>query len=470
MIEKNTLSKIKNQTNISNNNKHLDLKHFYNKLKKTTMFSAFKRKNLGSIPSKIDNFIFNLEKESKNNEHFILNRKFKSENDLLINDIFEKEHRSYRDYGTGNSIEIKGNILKFSVNNDLKNINKQSEYDKKNIDSFKSFYSYSINTNKSSNLTNNIDIKSIINSNNNSKNENVLNKKRIIFRNNSEPKMKFPKEDRYLNILYRNKILNKYYPGPGDYELQNNNENKNNYRYDSLFKGKSSFSLCELKTPTADLGPGSYDILKDTKIPGGLFSKLKKFDNFNSPFNISDKDINTNPRYNNLPSSFNIKNIWKKNYFFMINSPRHEKLEIKLGLNRNDKVINNNINEYKKKDNSNWEKGRSINTSWIKTKLEKKIREKIKQGKILEKINDKKKDYENEYELNLNENNYNSNNDDNKNKKEKKISKVFSFNKIPRFYELINKHVPGPSYYDPEKILQGIKQKKYFNVKENGWI
>ena len=447
----------------SKNNKSADLKNYFNRLKKSPIYSAFKRQNLGSIPSKIDNYIFNLEKEPKNNKHSKLKLKLKSENNLFINDLFENEHRSWKNYGTGNSIEIKGNIFKISVNNDLQNLNKKSEFDNKNIDSFSSFYSYSNNTNKSTNLTNNIDNNNTFN---NSKILKNLNKRNIIYKNNSEPKIKFGKEDRYINIYYKNKFLNKYYPGPGDYELQNNNENKNIFRYDSLFKEKSSFSLSEIKTPTADIGPGSYDILKDNNIPGGVFSKLKKYDNFNSPFNISDKDIKTSPKFNSLFSSFNIKNVGRKNYFFMINSPRKEKLEIKLGLDKNDKIINSNIYEYTKKDNSNWERGRLINTSWIKAKLEKTIKEKIKEGKIIEQINEKKK------EVNINENNYNSNNIDNNknNKKVKKRGKLFSFNKIPRFYELIYKHVPGPSYYDPEKILNGIKLKKFFNIKEKGWI
>ena len=458
MTEINIHSRNKNLTNFQTNHKSADLKHFFTKIKKSPVFNAFQRKSLGSIPSKFDNFIFNIKKDPKNRERLKLNKKFKSENDLFINDIFENEHRPWGNYGTGNSIEIKGNILKFSVNNDLKNLSKKSEFNNKNIDSFNSVYSYDINTNKSTNLTNNIDN----NNNNFSKNDN---KRKIIYKNNSEPKMNFSKEDRYYNIYYKNKILNQYLPGPGDYDLQNNNENRNNFRYYSLFKGKSTFPIFEIKSPTADIGPGSYDILKDENIPGGIFSKLKKYDNFNSPFNISDKDIQTSPGSNNQTSSFNIKNICKKNYFFMIKSPRKEKLEIKLGLNRNDKeIISHKINEYRKKENNNWEKGRSINTNWINSKLEKKIKEKIKEGNILEKINEKN----NEFELNINDNNNNTNTKEIK--IPKKLRKVFSFNKIPRFYDPISKHVPGPSYYDPEKILNGIKLKKSFNVKEDGWI
>ena len=53
----------------------------------------------------------------------------------------------------------------------------------------------------------------------------------------------------------------------------------------------------------------------------------------------------------------------------------------------------------------------------------------------------------------------------NENENEKNRGKLFSFSRIPRFYEPFSKHVPGPSYYDPDKILYGLKLKKYF--KEN---
>ena len=193
---------------------------------------------------------------------------------------------------------------------------------------------------------------------------------------------------------------------------------------------------------------------------------MKKYDNFNSPFNISDKEINTSPAANNLPGSINIKNIKQKNYFFMENSPKKEKLEKKYGIERNDIEINkksiykNDNNKYK-----NWDKGRSINTDWIFSKLEKKIREKIKEGGYLlenmkEKAEKEVKKIGNIYYMD----NQNENND------EKYKGRVFTFSKIPRFYNASNKHVPGPSYYDPDKILYGIKLKKYFNAKENVWI
>lgn len=445
-------------------NKSFDFKNFLAKVTKRPVHNAFGRRSLGSIPSKFDNYIFNLKNDSENDNNsndksLKLKTKFKSENSLFINDVFKKDHNSWNYYGSGNDIKIRGNVLKFSVNNDLKNLGKKSELDKKNIDSFKSFYSHSINTNKSANLSSDI-----------SHNSSNLNKsgdlKKKLLKNKSLPKMKFPKEDRYYNIYYKNKILQKYFPGPGDYDPQVDIESKNNFRYYSLFKGRSAFSIYDIKGPTADVGPGSYDLIKDPSIPGGNFSKLKKYDNFNNPFNISDKEINTSPAANNLPGSINIKNIKKKNYFFMENSPKREKLEQKYGIERNDIEINSK--SLYKNDNykyKNWEKGRSINTDWIFSKLEKKIREKIKQGgHLLENMKEKSenglKKKGNIYYMDS----QNENND------EKYKGRVFSFSKIPRFNDASNKHVPGPSYYDPDKILYGLKLKKYFNAKENVWI
>ena len=157
----------------------------------------------------------------------------------------------------------------------------------------------------------------------------------------------------------------------------------------------------------------------------------------------------------------------------MINSPRKEKLEKKFGIERNDNDIeikkSKNEIRYKKeniKENNYWDKGRSINTDWIFSKLEKKIKEKIREGGFLsEKIDDKNR----KLEFKINESQYLFKNE-NENEFEKSKGKVFSFSKIPRFLDTSNKHVPGPSYYDPERILYGLKLKKYFNAKENGWI
>ena len=442
-----------NRTHLLKTNKSLDLRLFLSKIKKNTMFNAFDRKNLGSIPSKFDNYLFNLEKEkTPSNNYLKFGKKFKSENLLLINDIFKEDHSSWKNFGSGNDIEFKGNTLKISVNNDLNYLGKKSEYDSKNIDYFKSLHSFS-NDNHSFRNKNEILL-------NKGQNESYMSKK--TYNNKDVQKMKFPNEDRYFNIFYKNERIERYMPGPADYSPQKEIENKNNLRYDSLFKKKEFFPLIEIKATTADVGPGSYDLIKDRNIPGGVFSKLKKYDNFNNPFMINDKNIKTNFGDNDPPGSINIKDIYKKNYFFMIHSPRKEKLEKKFGLIRNDNEINKTISKRVNNNINNRSKGKSINIDWINTILQKKIKEKLKEGTLL--VDDINNEIYNEKE---NENERNKNGDK---EKIKNRGKMFSFNKIPRFFKSYNNHVPGPSYYDPEKIMAGIKLIKNFNLKENSWI
>ena len=58
-----------------------------------------------------------------------------------------------------------------------------------------------------------------------------------------------------------------------------------------------------------------------------------------------------------------------------------------------------------------------------------------------------------------------------KGKEEAKKKKcAYTFSKIPKLVRE-NKHVPGPGYYEPDKILKAIKQKKKFNYNmEMNWI
>ena len=329
------------------------------------------------------------------------------------------------------------------MNNNLKNLGKKSKYDSIDLDLF---YSYSNDNNSYRNKNEKLN-----------KSQNELSK--ISKNNNFSPKIKFPKEDRYFNAFYKNERNEKYMPGPADYSPEKDYEKKNIFRYDSLFKTREFYPLIEIKPTTAEIGPGSYELIKDKNVPGGVFSKLKKYDNFNNPFVINDKDIQT---YfgTNIPGSINIKDIFKKNYFFMINSPRKEKLEKKLGLIRNDNTINNVINKRINKNVNNMTKGKSINFDWVNATLKKKIKERIKSGTII--VDDINKEINDDEKDNINNNSI----------KEimKNKGKMYSFNKIPRFFELSNKHVPGPSYYDPDKIMAGIKLKKDFNAKENNWI
>jgi len=423
-------------------NKSVNLKNFLSKIRKEPIYNAFNKKNLGSIPSKFDNYIFDLKKKLKLNKHLKLRKKFIADNNLNINDVFKDDHLSLKNYGTGNNIELKGNILKISINNDLSNSDKKNEFYSKNKNSFDSLYSFTNNLNLSSIKKNKV---------NNEQNEKERNKKYGINESKSFQKMNFPKEDRYFNVFYKNKILEKYYPGPGEYNPKKEDINENKYRYFSLFKEKF-YPLSEIRKKGEDIGPGTYNIIKNINIPGGSFSKSKKCNLFEN-----NKDIMLGPGSNDLPGSINIKDIHKKNFYFMIHSPKYEKPEIKLGIDINNNYkINENIYKNKKET---FVKGKAINTDWIKSELEKKIKEKLNRRNLYENLSLFKKVKENE----INSNKYNYNEIYTR-------GKIFSFSKIPRFLCFKKKHIPGPCYYDPDKIMNGIKLKKNFNSKENGWI
>ncbi len=427
-------------------NKSANLKNLLSKIRKKPLYNAFDKQNLGCIPSKFDNYIFDLKNKSKFNKHLKLRKKFIAENNLYINDIFKDDHLSWKNYGTGNNIELKGNILKFSINNNLNNLDRKSEIDySKNKDSFGSFFSF----------TNNLDQSSIKKSkDNNEQNKKETNKKYGVNESKSFQMKTFSKEDRFLNIFYKNKILAKYSPGPGEYNPKKENINDNKYRYFSLFKEKSVNPLSENRQKDEHIGPGTYNIIKDINVPGGSFSKSKKFDLFEN-----NRDIMKVPGSNDLPGSINIKDIHKKNFYFMIHSPKYEKLEIKLGIDINNNYkINKNIYQNKK---GSFEKGKIINTDWIKGELEKKIKEKLNRGNLYENLSLFKNVKIKGNEINSNYNHYNE---------ACTRGKTFTFNNIPKFLSFKTKHIPGPCYYDPNKIMNGIKLKKNFNSKEDGWI
>lgn len=127
--------------------KYKKLNNFW-RIKRGSNYNAYHRKNLGSIPSKFDSFIFRLPDESKSNLTSTLKPlMFQDENLCFRRDIFNLDHKSWNNFGSGNTIELKGNLLKFTVNNNIKNIKKnKSQYDLTNIEPFKTIYS---NTNNS---------------------------------------------------------------------------------------------------------------------------------------------------------------------------------------------------------------------------------------------------------------------------------------------------------------------------------
>ena len=472
------------------NIKFKKLNNFW-KIRRGSNYNAFHRKNLGSIPSKIDNFIFKLPDESKTNLTTTLQpMMFQDENLCFRKDIFMREHKSWKNFGSGNSIELKGNSLKFSVNNTLKNLKKnKSEYDLSNLESFKTLYSY----------TNNSTAQSVINKDNKDKDKDKENKndedkldklkedKNIstnVYKdyNNKSKSLgnKFNREDRYDNIYYKNEILNKYYPGPGDYEVDEyiHNNQKKPLRYNSLFKYKSTFPLIELKSTMYNIGPGSYNSYRKKELQFGSFSKLKKEDNINSIFgNNKDENTNIGPGWLDLPGGIKVHEQHKMNHYFLVVPEKEENLEKKYGIERNEIIQRNK--DYNKFGEYNaiprWsskEKTKDFNNDWINKNLEIKINEEKLKGNIVD-INENINTEENEEKTKQDVYYWAKMvNDQLKEGKEnaKKRKGAYTFSKIPKLIRE-NNHVPGPGYYPPEKILNGIKLKKEFNSNiDLNWI
>ena len=141
----------KKDPNLLNKMKQKKMNDF-SRIRKGSNYNAYVRKNLGSIPSKFDNFIFKLPEESKSNLSSVINPMMaKDENLCFRKDIFKREHKSLSNFGSGNSIELKGNSVKFMINNTLRDNNRNcSEFDSNNIESFRTLYS---NSNNSTNHT-----------------------------------------------------------------------------------------------------------------------------------------------------------------------------------------------------------------------------------------------------------------------------------------------------------------------------
>ena len=472
----------------------------FSKIRRGSNFNAYTRKNLGSIPSKFDNFIFKLPEESKSNLSSVIHPMMaQNENLCFRKDIFKGDHKSWNNFGSGNSIELKGNTVKFRINNTLsEGKQSMSEYDSNNIDNFKNLYS---NTSNSTNHTfyNNSRINKDSNNytkdytsssdKNNMSYKTKNNSSIFISEIKNKTKSKsltniFSKEDRYDNIYYHRQFLSKYYPGPGEYpqkEFTDYFHEKFHFRYNSLFKTKSSIPLMDVRKTNYKVGPGSY--LRATFKQNGImgtFPKAKKIlgeSNKMKDDNYKDRD------FNDLPSSITIHDKNKMSYFFLPMKKKKENLEKKYGIGLEqqkieNKKIKNDMNEYGEYNvKPRWgskEKTKDFNNDWINRSLEKKILEEKKKGNIVDM-------YENFIEDDLTENNQVKQDtvfwarmameEIQKGKEEAKKKKgAYTFSTLPKLSRKEN-HVPGPSYYEPDKIMKAVKQKKEFNFNmEMSWI
>ena len=484
----------KKESNLMNKIQRKKMNDF-TKIRRGSNFNAYSRKNLGSIPSKFDNFIFKLPEESKSNLSSIIHPMMVQDENLCFRkDIFKREHKSWNNFGSGNSIEVKGNAVKFMVNNTLRDRKKNtSEFDSTNIDNFKTIYSNSNNSTTHTIYNNNFSKeinKEKDNITSSDKNDLSEKSKNISSLLNLESKNKnksksltniFSKEDRYDNIHYQSQLLSKYYPGPGEYDQNDFIDyfnQKFHFRYKSLFKLKSSFPLIELRETTYKVGPGSY--LRNTFKQSGIlgtFTKAKKIlgdTNKLKDDNYKDRD------YPDLPGSINIHDKDKKSYFFIPKKNKEEKLEKKYGIGDKDKEkakFKNDINQFGEYEiKPRWgskEKTKDFNNDWINQSLEKKILEEKQKGNIIDihgnmneaNVNQKKERQDVIYWAIKALEEINKGKDEVKKKKD-----AFTFSTIPKLVKKEN-HVPGPSYYEPDKILKAIKQKKEFNFNmEMNWI
>ena len=449
--------------------------NYFRKIRRGSNYNAYQRQNLGSIPSKIDNFIFKLPDESTKNLTATLSPTIlNDENICCRNDLFKQEHKSWKNFGSGNSIELKGNALKFSVNNNIKNMKKnKSDFDSSNVDRFKTLYSNADNSTTQS-LINKESVRDIDKDSINEyfENSKIISLNGLKEKNNQSKSLTntFNKEERYDNIFYKRELINKYYPGPGDYDTEEYsiNNKKKQLRYDSLFKCKSSFPLLNRNNTKYRIGPGSYNTFNIKPVKGGVFSKLKKV----TPFEINPENNNVGPGWLDLPGGINIRERYRKSHVFMVEPEKEENLEKKYGIERKEVIAkNDDINKYGEFNViPRWnerDKTKDFNNDWINTKLRCKIKEEKLKGNIVDLNGDldiKNKNIRQDVyywaknvidELNCGK------------EKAKKKKGVYTFSKIPKLVREDN-HYPGPGYYEPEKIY---KLRKGFNINSGkNWI
>ena len=473
----------------------------FSKIRKGSVHNAYVRKNLGSIPSKFDNFIFKLPEESKTNLSEVIKPMMVHDENLRFRkDIFKRDHKSWSNFGSGNSIELKGNTIKFMVNNSLKDGKRNtSEFDSNNIESFKTLYSNSNNStnhtfynNNNNNYSKEINKDNISSSDKNDLSDRSKNISSLLnleskninkYQNQSKSLTNiFSKEERYDNYHYKRQLLSKYYPGPGEYEQDEFIDNiyqKYHFRYNSLFKLKSSFPLIKRRETTYKVGPGSY--LRNTFRQNailGTFPKAQKYKEDTKSKQESKDDNYIDIEYPELPGAINIKDKDKVSYFFIKKKKKEENLEKKCGIgDKNEIQKKNDSNIIETKIKPRWgskEKTKDFNNDWINRSLEKKILEEKKKGNIVDKDeilkeNDLAKENKEKqdviYWAKMAIESMKKGREEVKKKKD-----AFTFSKIPK-NKKEEKHVPGPSYYEPDKILRAIKQKKEFNFNmEMNWI
>ena len=253
------------------------------------------------------------------------------------------------------------------------------------------------------------------------------------------------KEERFSE-MYKKEFIDKYLPGPGQYEIKNNLSNNSNIRYNSLFIPSNTIKERNTLINNGIPGPGTYDILKNEEKKNCIVkmdSKLKRFKDFKKeivgpgsyfPNNlIKYNDFNWSK---NIPSSF-----FKKDISFCSESVNRENILSKyIDIHKQEKYTPG-PGEYNLKSNFEY---KSLSDRKEKRKnnflISDKIREQYHNSLLIEELILQNRKNENKV-----------NNKKNKFQNSTKNIRSPFLSKVQRLVIYPKKHVPGPCYYGNEK-------------------
>ena len=253
------------------------------------------------------------------------------------------------------------------------------------------------------------------------------------------------KEERFSE-MYKKEFIDKYLPGPGQYEINNNLRNNSNIRYNSLFIPSNTIKERNTLINNGIPGPGTYDILKNEEKKNCIVkmdSKLKRFKDFKKeivgpgsyfPDNlIKYNDFNWSK---NIPSSF-----FKHDISFCSESVNRENILSKyIDIHKQEKYTPG-PGEYNLKSNFEY---KSLSDRKEKRKnnflISDKIREQYHNSLLIEELILQNRKNENKV-----------NNKKNKFQNSAKNIRSPFLSKVQRLVIYPKKHVPGPCYYGNEK-------------------
>ena len=259
-----------------------------------------------------------------------------------------------------------------------------------------------------------------------------------------------------------NTYLNRFYPGPSDYQKDVINRDfyhsSNVFKYTSLFKQNSSQFLFD---KTNHLGPGCYyrDKSNDAyKIPI-IFKREKKFFNLKDKIREKSGEI-SGPGLFDIKSCFDLSDRKRPNYYFMQHSDINVNYEDKYNKYEKERHIaeKQRIYDLKKR------RIRQNYNTFFKDEVYKYQKQYLNQHKEIKK-NRSKKEIEVQrfrdmlkFQMEIYANT----------REQIKLKKGFASISTKKGIDYKNNHVPGPCYYDYNKILYFLNTKKHHHNKKNG--